>query len=515
MLRRSSFIPILICLCASLLPAQEPVDLDIIMKIKQEEFQNSQIGQILGTLTDVYGQRVTSSHIYLASCGWARDQLKTWGLINTTLEPWGTFGRGWEVVRYSASMLEPEFVNLIAYPKAWTVSTKGTISGQPVLLDIQSEEDFDQYRGTLGSAIIVLPTDLEPETHFEPDASRYTADDLAELALAREPQPPRPRGARGRAAGSQRRFQQQVQEFLREEDVGVILEGSRRDYGTVLVGRGGSYNMGSVGALPTLAVSSEQFLRITRLLQRDVEIRLEINSQTQFIDDDSLGYNVIAEIPGTDRRLRNEVVMLGGHIDSWHGGTGAVDNAAGVAVTMEAVRILKAIGVEPRRTIRIALWGGEEEGLRGSRGYVAEHFGDRNTMELKAEHKLLSAYYNLDNGSGRIRGIYLQGNDAVRSIFETYLEPFHDMGATTVTIRNTSGTDHLSFDAVGLPGFQFIQDPLDYSTRLHHTNMDVYEHVDESDLMQAAVIMASFVYHTAMRDDMIPREPLPKPREQP
>ncbi|MFC1543398.1 M20/M25/M40 family metallo-hydrolase [Candidatus Neomarinimicrobiota bacterium] len=509
---RRLIIPVMICLCAFPLPAQEEVDLDIIMKIKQEEFQNSQIDEILGVLTDVYGQRITSSHTYLAACGWARDQLKAWDLSNAALESWGTFGRGWEVVRYSAGMVEPEYVNLIAYPKAWTISTNGTISGQPVLLDIRSEEDFEEYRGTLSGAIVIIPSDLEPENHFEPDASRYTAAELAELAQAPEPQPPRPRGNRG-GVSSQRRLQQQVQQFMRDEGVGVILEGSRRDYGTVLVGRGGSHTMGSTGALPTLAVSSEQFLRINRLLQREIEVRLEISSQTQFVDDDSLGYNVIAEIPGTDRRLRNELVMLGGHLDSWHGGTGAADNAAGVAVTMEAVRILKAIGVEPRRTIRIALWGGEEQGLLGSRGYVAKHFGDRNTMELKAEHKLLSAYYNLDNGSGRIRGIYLQGNDAVRPVFEAYLAPFHDMGATTVTIRNTSGTDHLAFDAVGLSGFQFIQDPLDYSTRLHHTNMDVYEHVDESDLMQAAVIMASFVYHTAMRDERLPRKPLPEPRE--
>lgn len=262
--------------------------------------------------------------------------------------------------------------------------------------------------------------------------------------------------------------------------------------------------------LPTLVVSPEHYNRIARLLKMEKEVTLEINIRNRYVTDDTLGYNVIAEIPGSDRRLRKELVMLGAHIDSWHAGTGASDNAAGSSVMMEAVRILSAIKAKPRRTIRIALWSGEEQGLLGSRNYVKAHFGDPETMELKPAHKLLSAYYNLDNGSGKIRGIYLQGNDACRPIFEAYLKPFHDMGATTISIRNTGGTDHLSFDRLGLPGFQFIQDPLEYFTRTWHTNMDVYEHTSRADLMQASVVVAAIVYHTAMRDAKLPRKPLPE-----
>jgi Zn-dependent M28 family amino/carboxypeptidase len=269
--------------------------------------------------------------------------------------------------------------------------------------------------------------------------------------------------------------------------------------------------MGEETAVPALTVSIEHYSRIARLLEHDIPVKLEINVKSKFFEDDSLGYNVIGEIAGTDKKLKGQLVMLGGHLDSWHSGTGSTDNAAGCAVALEAVRILKAIGVKPRRTIRVGLWGGEEQGLHGSRGYVAKHFGDRKTMKLKSAHKNFSGYFNLDNGTGKIRGIYLQGNDAIRPVFEALLKPFNDLGAATLTIRNTGGTDHLAFDAVGLPGFQFIQDQIDYNTRTHHTNMDVYDHALKSDLMQASVIMASFVYHTAMRDEKLPRKPLPKP----
>ncbi|HEX9652422.1 MAG TPA: M20/M25/M40 family metallo-hydrolase, partial [bacterium] len=294
----------------------------------------------------------------------------------------------------------------------------------------------------------------------------------------------------------------------------VVLEPSEREHGTIRVHSGGSYKIGAEPVSPALVVAAEHYGRLARLLEKNIPVKVEINIQTRFFENDSLGYNVIAEIPGTDKKLKTELVMLGGHLDSWHSGTGATDNAAGCAVTMEAARILNAIGVKPRRTIRIALWGGEEQGLLGSHGYVRNHFGDRHTLALKAEHTRLSAYFNLDNGTGKIRGIYLQENDAVRPVFEAYLAPFHDLGAIGVTIRDTGGTDHLAFDAVGLPGFQFIQDPIDYGTRTHHTNMDVYDHAQPSDLMQASVIMASFVYHTAMRDEKLPRKPLPEPESQ-
>jgi Zn-dependent M28 family amino/carboxypeptidase len=258
-------------------------------------------------------------------------------------------------------------------------------------------------------------------------------------------------------------------------------------------------------------VSNEQYGRIYRILEKNIPVTLKINIQNKIFEDDTLGFNLIAEIPGTDGSLEDEIVMLGGHLDSWYAGTGATDNAASCAVAMEAMRILKKIGVKPLRTVRLALWGGEEQGYLGSRGYLAKHYGDRKTMKLKDAHEDFSVYFNLDNGAGKIRGIYLQGNDAARPIFEAWFKPFHDMGANVVTIRNTSGTDHIPFNELGLPGFQFIQDPIDYMSRTHHTNMDVYEHVIPGDVMQASMIMATFVYHAAMRDAKIPRKPLPEP----
>jgi hypothetical protein len=493
--------------------AQEPVDLYVITQIKSEGFENSQVMESLSYLTDVYGPRLTNSPNFKAASQWAVEKLTEWGLVNAHLEPWGTFGRGWAVERFSLEMVAPQYLNMIAYPKAWTPGTQGQITGEPILVDVKSEEEFEKYRGTLNGAIVMLKPDRNAETHFEADAKRYTEEDLAELAEAPEPGARPSWYERIKEFRKRRAFRKKISKFFKEEGVAVVLEPSQREDGTIRVGSGGSYKINAEPSLPALVVGIEHYWRVVRLLEKDIPVKLEIDIKARFFEDDSLGYNVIAEIPGTDKRLKDEVVMLGGHLDSWHAGTGATDNAAGSAVSLEAVRILKAIGVKPRRTIRIALWSGEEQGILGSKAYVEKHFGDRKTMKLKPEHDKFSAYFNLDNGSGKIRGIYLQGNDAVRPIFEAYLKPFHDLGATTVTIRNTGGTDHLSFNAVGLPGFQFIQDPLDYRTRTHHTNMDVYDHVQKSDLMQASVIVASFVYHTAMRDEKLPRKPLPKPKE--
>ncbi len=490
--------------------SQEPVDLEIITRIKQEGLKNSQVMETLSYLTDVYGPRLTGSPNLKHAEEWCVEQLEAWGLSNAHLESWGVFGRGWEVKRFSAEMLSPVYLNLIAYPKAWTPGTEGEIRGKPVMLDLDDEE-LDQYAGELEGAIVMLGEPEAVELRFEADGSRYDDNKLAELAEAPEPGAKSPWADRRKKWMERRRKQRKMAEFLAKENIGVILQAGSIPDGTLRVMSGGSYKQSSDRpALPTLVVAPEHYNRIARLVKKWKDVELSINIQNQFFEEDTLGYNVIAEIPGSDRRLKKELVMLGAHIDSWHSGTGATDNAAGSAVMMEAVRILKAIDVRPRRTIRLALWSGEEQGLLGSRGYVKKHFGDAETMELKPDHQKLSAYYNLDNGSGKIRGIYLQGNDACRPIFEAFFQPFHDMGATTVTIRNTSGTDHLSFDRLGLPGFQFIQDPLEYFARTWHTNMDTYEHVSPGDLMQASVIVAAIVYHTAMRDEKLPRKPLPE-----
>jgi hypothetical protein len=487
--------------------ADEPVDLQVIHKIKKEGFENSKVMEIASYLTDVYGPRLTGSPNLKKASEWARDKLTEWGLENARLESWGTFGKGWSVERFSIEMLEPHYMNIIGYPKAWTTGTDGVVSGQPILISLD-EEDPGQYKGKLKNKIILLGDPREADPHFEADASRYTEGELAELTLAPEVAGESSRKERSRKYREERAKRKKISAVLIEEEAAVILESSSIDHGTLRVGRGGSYKLDEPEDLPAMIITKEQYNRIARIMEKGIAVQLEINIKNQFHREDSLGYNVVAEIPGSDSKLKEELVMLGAHFDSWHAGTGAVDNAAGSAVMMEAVRILKAIGVKPRRTIRIALWSGEEQGILGSENYVAKHFGNPETGDIKPEYANFSAYFNIDNGSGKIRGIYLQSNDAVRPVFEAYLKPFHDLGATTVTIRNTRGTDHLSFDAAGLPGFQFIQDPLAYSSRNWHTNMDVYDHLQENDLKQMAVIVASFVYHTAMRDEKIPRKPL-------
>jgi Iap family predicted aminopeptidase len=310
----------------------------------------------------------------------------------------------------------------------------------------------------------------------------------------------------------QRALRAQINEMLVQENAGLILSNGRGNHGTFFTSNGASYAADAKPVLPELEVSQEDYLRILRLVKAGQKVEIEADLKTRFIENDYTDHNLVAEIPGTDRKLKEEVVMLGAHLDSWHAATGATDNAAGSAVMLEAMRILKAINFKPKRTIRIALWSAEEQGLYGSRNYVLQHFGDPKTMELKPEQAKVSAYYNLDNGTGKIRGVYLQGNEKLAPIFKTWLSPFSDLGAKTISPRNTGGTDHLSFDAVGIPGFQFIQDPIEYNTRTHHTNMDTYDRLIEDDLKQAATIIASFVYHTAQRAEMLPRKELPKPQ---
>ncbi|MFQ5738656.1 MAG: M20/M25/M40 family metallo-hydrolase [Acidobacteriota bacterium] len=493
--------------------AEERVDLEMISRIKAEGFRNSQVMETLSYLTDVSGPRLTGSPGFKAAAEWSRDRLKKWGLVGAKLEPWGVFGRGWELRKFSIDMVQPYYSPLIGYPKAWTPGTEGVIHGRPLLFDVKADADLEQYKGKLKGAIVLVPLRREVEPRFKADARRRTDEDLGELAMAPEPGARSAFAARRAEFRKRRAFRKKINDFLRQEGAALILEPSRGEDGTVFVSRGGSQKPDEDPVLPSVVVAVEHHSRLVRLLDKGVPVELEIDVRTQFYDEDQQGYNVVAEILGTDPMLKEELVMLGGHLDSWHAATGTTDNAAGVSVAMEAVRILEALHIQPRRTIRIALWSGEEQGLLGSRAYVKNHFADPKTMELQPDHEKLSAYFNLDNGTGKIRGVYLQGNDAARPIFKAYLEPFQDLGASTLTIRNTGGTDHLAFDAVGLPGFQFIQDWIDYSTRTHHSNMDFYDHAVAGDLMQASAIMASFVYHTAMRDEKLPRKPLPQPEK--
>lgn len=491
----------------------DTADLAAIYKIKDEGFAHSQVMEIESYLTDVYGPRLTNSPNVKAARDWTTTTMTSWGLANVHTEVWGPFGRGWSNERFSAQMISPRPYFLIAYPEAWTPGTNdpGTapITADAVLALINKPEDLDQYKGKLkGKFVLTAPLpDVAPG--FEADASRYTDAQLKDLEVQEvSGAADKTRADRFAAARARRELNLKIQKFLLDEGAAAWLEPSRAgDDGTVFVQQGGSQDPKAPPAPARITLASEHYGRLYRLLDKKVPVTLEIDDQNKFYDDDQNSFDILGEIPGTDKA--DEVVMLGGHFDSWQAGTGATDNGAGSAVMLEAIRILKASGLKMRRTVRVGLWTGEEEGLLGSRAYVKTHFADPATMLVTPEHSKLDAYYNIDNGTGKIRGIYLQGNEAVAPIFKSWMEPFKNLGMDTLTIRNTGGTDHLSFNAVGIPGFQFVQDPMDYDSRTHHSNMDVYERVQEADMKQMAVIVASFVYMTANRPDMIPRKPLP------
>ncbi|HTS12855.1 MAG TPA: M20/M25/M40 family metallo-hydrolase [Candidatus Limnocylindrales bacterium] len=490
--------------------APSPSDLNAIYKIEEEGFRNSQVMDIMSNLTDVYGPRLTNSPNIKEAAKWTEGKLNEWGVSNVHLEAW-PFGRGWSNERFSAQMIAPRPFELIAYPKAWTPGLNGTVTADAVLVSIQTEDDLakaeSEMKGQLKGKFVLTAEPEELKPHYEADAHRYTDAELAEIT--EQPIPgarDADRFARFRAL---RELQNKVQKFLLDEGAAAWLEPSSRDDGTVTVQSGGSRDPKDPPSIPRIALAAEHYGRLYRLLKKKIPVTLQIDDENKFYDDDLNSFNIIGEIPGTDKA--NEVVMFGAHFDSWAPGTGATDNGAGSGVMLEAMRILKASGLKMHRTVRIGLWTGEEEGLLGSRAYVKEHFGDPATMQLKPDQAKLDAYYNVDNGTGKIRGVYLQGNAAVAPIFEEWMKPFHGLGMNTLTIRDTGGTDHLSFNAVGIPGFQFIQDPIDYDTRTHHTNMDLYERIQEPDMKQMAVIVASFAYLTANREEMMPRKPLPKP----
>jgi carboxypeptidase Q len=505
--RRSFAIAILLVLFAVQIGAQEKLDLQMVQRIRQQGLEKSMITDFLIYLCDVYGPRLPASPQYLKAGEWVVGKAKELGLENAQMESYGTFGRSWELQKFYAAMTAPQYMPLIAFPKAWTPGTNGVLKGNVVLINVRTAADLDKYKGKIKDAIVLTQSAQDMPISFDPAASRLSEDDLKKLILAPEPGARSPYAARAAEMMAQRQLQQAVTKFLQAEGAGVVLEPSRggKD-GTVFVGSGGSRAKGAAMPLPTVVVALEHYNRIARILEKDVPVAMEVEVQARFTDDDQPGYNIVAEIPGVDKKLKSEVVMLGGHFDTWHSGTGATDDGAGCAVAFEAVRILKALGVQPRRTIRLAMWDAEEQGFVGSRGYVTNHFFDRAKKEKKPEYDKLAAYFNFDNGSGKIRGIYAQGNAAVAPIFEEWLKPVHDLGAATVTLRNTGGTDHLPFDAVGLPGFQFIQDDLEYDTLTHHSNMDVYDHLSRGDLMQAATVMAWFVYNAAMREEKLPRK---------
>lgn len=495
---------------------------DEISKIRKEGLSNSKVMDIAFHLTDVSGPRLTNSPGFARAANWAKDEMIKMGLVNVSLEPWGEFGKGWEQNRCYLAVTAPYYFPVVAIPRAWTGSTPGKkmMSSEVILIKAKdSAELYQNYAGKIkGKIVMVYSTDtLKPS--FTPDGARFTDEQLDKMANSK-PDTGRtrqgnfnPNNPQFAARRQQQMLARQMGAFYTAEKPALVLSMSRSgNDGTLFVQNGGSYAKDGENNYGWVMLSSDDYLRIQRMADAGINVEMEADVKTTFYNDDLKAYNVVGEIPGTDPALKDEIVMVGGHLDSWQGATGATDNAAGCAVMMEALRIIKASGLQPKRTIRIALWSGEEQGLLGSRGYVKNHFADPADMVLKPEHGKVSAYYNLDNGTGKIRGIYTQGNKEVMPIFQQWLQPFADLGAKTVTVDNTGGTDHQSFDGVGIPGFQFIQDEIEYDTRTHHTNMDTYDHLVPDDLKQAATIIAAFVYNTTQRTEKMPRKELPKPR---
>jgi hypothetical protein len=521
---------------AEVQPATETLDLNMYQRIREEGFNHSHVMEFGSALMDGIGPRLTGSPNLAKANAWTRDTLTKIGLENAHLEDWGEFGLGWQQLNTWAI--------LIVQATPWSPSTPGPVTGDVVFVNIQTDKDFDQYKGKLEGKIVLFGAMREVPPVDKALFERYTDKDLEDIAefpvtggggLTPEMQ------ARMRERQERMRLIDKIAQFFADEKVAAVIEPSRD--GKNGGGSGGTLfddNGATLGRTPYIAdkkvkipvavAAIESYGRLYRLTQAHAPVSVEINVETKFTGEHEHGFDTVAEIPGIDPKLKDQVVMVGGHLDSWIGGTGATDNGAGTIVAMEAVRILKALDVKPRRTIRIALWTGEEQGIFGSKGYCTIHFGSAalstapdqlqlpefmrraaGPLVVKPEQKLISAYFNVDNGTGKIRGVYTQGNAAIAPIFAQWIAPLKDLGVTTITNRNTGGTDHLSFDAVGIPGFQFIQDMLDYESRTHHSNEDVVERLQPSDLKQIAVVEAIFLYNAAQRDQMLPRKPLPQP----
>jgi carboxypeptidase Q len=508
-MRKGIIVPLLI-LVNGVFAQSESLDTSMITKIRDEGMNHSQVMEIVFNLTDANGPRLMQSPGYFKAANWAKTKLASWGLVNANIEAWGNWGKGWELEKYYLAMTSPYYKPLIGFPKTFSNGTNGLAHAQVILLEATDSSDFPAYTGKLKDKIILIKRTDSLPLGFKPDANRYSDSELKNLADYDPKSPPAASAASAattRAYMAAAHFLTLVKKFAAEQGaLGVLTTSTRNSDGTVFVQNGIPYNDEMVPTLNDISISYEDFMTMQRLLLHNIPVQIDLELQAKIYSDDLKGYNVIAEIPGTDSKLKEQLVMIGGHLDSWQGATGATDNAAGSAVMMEVVRILKAVGVKPKRTIRIALWGGEETGLHGSKNYVKNHFTDTITKKYNQAGDKLSVYLNLDNGTGKIRGIYMQGNTAVKSIFNQWFQPFHDLGAGTLSLQNTGGTDHLSFDAIGLPGFQFIQDPMEYGSRTHHSNMDTYDHLSGEDMKQAATIIAAFVYDAAQREEKLPRK---------
>ncbi len=520
-------------------PAVEAIDLDMYARIREEGFKHSHVMEFGAALADGIGPRLTGSPNMAKANAWTRDTLTAIGLANAHLEDWGEFGMGWQQINTWARMVSPDPEPLWLQAAPWSVATPGPVKGEVVYVDLGTAK-LDELKGKLAGKIVLLGATRTTPDLTEPLFSRYTDAELAEMETyptgerrAGEPDRAAMLAERRRIAG----LRAQALKLFEAEGVLAIVTPTRdggKGGGTGIVFDDNGANLAASGQkpenkvpIPNAVMMIEHYNRLARMAQAKVPVTLELNIETKFTGDHEHGFDTVAEIPGVDPKLKDQVVMVGGHLDSWISGTGATDNGAGSIVAMEAVRILKALGVAPKRTIRIALWSGEEQGLFGSQGYVKQHFGQfddaasdqsvpgfmrqHGPLKTTKEWETLDAYYNLDNGTGKVRGVYTQENYAIGPIFAQWIAPLKDLGVTTISYRNTGGTDHLSFDAVGLPGFQYIQDPMDYETRTHHSDMDTYDRLHAFDLEQAAVVEAIFLWNTSQREEMMPRKAFPHP----
>ena len=537
--RRAALLPVL-ALCAMLglwCPASdgqnggEKVDLATISRIREEALHHSQIQEMVQYLTDVTGPRLTGSPNIRKAEEYAIERLKSWGISNAHREAWGPFGRGWTLEGITVNMTQPDFSPIIAYPKAWSPGTNGAVRGEALYLDASTPAEVEKYRGKLKGKIVLLAPARALQPNFEPQAERTTDEELLKLANAEAPPSPLQPFRMNAEQRARAELSYAKWSLVYSEDAAVVIEPGFKDAGTVYVTSAlipypldtpeskqiRPWDLSRPKVIPQVVVAAEQYNRMIRLAGRGIPVNLEVSVAARFHDEDTMAYNIIGEIPGTD--LAGETAMIGASIDSWHTGTGATDNAVGTAVALEVMRIFQELKLKPRRTVRVGIWGGEEQGRLGSRAYVARHLASRNEQAdassagspftFQPEYEGFAGYFNLDYGTGRLRGIYMQGNEAVRPIFRGWLAPLADLGASTLTIANIGAGDQISFDEVGLPGFQFIRDYMEFRTRTAHTNMDVYDHVLEEDLKQSAAVAASLLYDLAMRDEKLPRKPSP------
>jgi hypothetical protein len=539
--------PILLLLLAAPAVAQDRVDPAVVDRIKAEAFDRSKVMDHLYQITERHGPRLTWSTGYEDAANWAAAEMKRMGLSNVHTEKWAPAGRSWMLQQSSVELLEPRYQELSSAPLAWSSSTNGPVTGELMLAPFTGtyrdgpkkyRESLRAYEtkwtGKLRGRIVLLSAPRVPEPQTRPQFRRYTAAELTDLETSPEPVvkltakkledlewPENPEDMGKFFAAIPNSLMEQLYDlydeavaerarfFAKEGVAGVLLEDQRAHEGMAFAEAAGSFKAGDTLAPPTFVLTAEQYDRIARSVEKKLPVSVRLNLKAAISDTASDGMNIVGEIPGGAKK--DEIVMVGAHFDSWHTGTGATDNGAGSAVMVEVMRILSTLHLKLDRTVRIALWGGEEEGLFGSRAYVKEHFADPATMQTKPEYAKLSGYFNLDNGSGKIRGVYLQGHEAMRPVFESWLAPFRNLGVTTISIRDTGGTDHLSFAGIGLPGFQFIQDPLDYGSITHHSDMDTYDHAIPADLMQASAVIAACVYEAANRPEMLPRREMAKP----